>query len=131
MINKIISVSIFVSCLFAIFLSLNNVQGPIWFGNQFRSFIVECNRQLESFKVEIPKLTLLDIGDAPSIDDSPVIWVVLWNIGNFFVSISNFLVPVLNVLISFLNVIIQLIQFTYVFITNLSELKDIIVSLSA
>lgn len=131
MINKIIASTIFVSCLFAILLSINNIEGPIWFGNQFRSFIVSCNRELENFKIEIPNLTLLDIGDAPSIDESPVIWVVLWNIGNFFVSISNFLIPVLNVVISFLNVAIQLIQFAYVFIKNIGTLKDMLISLSA
>lgn len=130
MISKIVSSMLFVSCLFALLLSLNGVNAPLWFGNQFRGFIVATNQELSNFHIAIPDIPYIpDIKYLGFTDDAWANVIVVLN--NFFMGLAQFingLVTILNFLVLVINTIVNLIVFIFVFLKNIIILKQVLVA---
>ena len=130
MIDKIIGSMIFVSCLFALLLSLNGVEAPLWFGNEFRGFIVATNQELSTFHIAIPDIPYIENISYLTFTNNA--WAnVIVVLNNFFMGFSQFLngiVTILNFFILVINTIINLIVFIFVFLKNVITLKDTIVA---
>lgn len=109
MIKKII-LSLFLGCLFiAIPLSLAGIH-RVSLSDGVISFLQNCSRELNDFKVEIPQIPKIPTINVGFLD-------VLINFINGFVILINFV-------ITLVNIIIQLLEFLFIIIKNLITLKD-------
>ena len=131
MINRIIGSFIFISCLFALLLALSGVTAPVWFGNEFRSFIVTTNLELSSYHIAIPNIPLIpNIGFLDFSDNVGANIIVLFS--NFFNALAifiNALITLLNGIILFINTVINLVSFLLIFLKNILTMRDSIVAL--
>jgi len=130
MINKIIASYVFFSCLIAIALYLAGVDGTVHFGQYFRAYIVQTNKDLLDFKIAIPNIP--DIPQLPpNYDIDNKTWLVVLNVlielVNRLSTFINFITRFLNVIISLLNTIIQVVEMIFIFLKNLITMKDTIV----
>ena len=118
MIRKIIFSSIFVLLLFSISLYLFGVR-RVELGSTFLSFMKNCSRELENFKISIP-----NIPSIPLMDEVNGILIVVDLLTKFF----NGLINVINFIILILNTVIQVLQFLFILLKNFISSRDVLIS---